>query len=681
MQRLIKSLVLVGVLTAVWAAPTLSVQAGGKLFLFAGQSNATGIGVWSNLTAAERAAATNVLVFVAAPNHAPPLPLSNAQYWVPPQGYLSNYTTWGYSGVSWNAMDPGMNNYPDNFGPEFTCMRDLADGLGAQTYFAKYSLGGSGLDSSFTFTNGKWDPTAVDPGSPADYTLSLYHSMVSWANKALAAARVIDPTTEIAGFFWMQGEADTTELAAANRYQANLTSLIARLRSDVGKTDLSFVIGRIANQAYLLEPFLNNVRAAEANVDAADPNAVMVNTDGLTMDLSYHIHYTDASLKIVGSRFAQAWFSLNPQPPRIARPANVMVNTDFGKCYATGVALGTPATSASCVGGVSVWNNAPAQFNKGVTLVTWTAQDACGSTATCTQSVTVNDTQPPSITSPANVTVNADAGCYATGVSLGVPLATNDNCEILTVTNNAPAQFFKGVTTVTWTAVDTSGNWATCSQIVTVLVGADCPTFAGCTAINVALGSPVVSDCSGTSMTNDAPVVYLLGTNVVTWTVTDDSGNTATFTQRVIVRDLTPPTITCPADVTVTANSGRAATNVALGTPVTGDNCSVASVVNNAPAVYPLGLTVVTWTVTDGSGNTTVGFQTVTVVPSSSPLSALAISSDGARITITWDGGVLQQADDLLGVYTDAAGAASPYTITIAGSEPQQFYRVRMTGP
>ena len=49
-----------------------------------------------------------------------------------------------------------------------------------------------------------------------------------------------------------------------------------------------------------------------------------------------------------------------------------------------------------------------------------------------------------------------------------MPVATNDNCGILTVTNDAPAQFPKGMTTVTWTVVDTSGNLATCQQTVTV---------------------------------------------------------------------------------------------------------------------------------------------------------------------------------------------------------------------
>ena len=56
----------------------------------------------------------------------------------------------------------------------------------------------------------------------------------------------------------------------------------------------------------------------------------------------------------------------------------------------------------------------------------------------------------------------------ATGVNLGAPLATNDNCGLLTVTNNAPARYLKGVTTVTATSTDSSGNTATTTFTVTV---------------------------------------------------------------------------------------------------------------------------------------------------------------------------------------------------------------------
>src|SRR6185295_12390397 len=97
---------------------------------------------------------------------------------------------------------------------------------------------------------------------------------------------------------------------------------------------------------------------------------------------------------------------------------------------------------------------------------------------------------------------------------------------------------------------------------------------AGCTATGVTLGTPVTSDnCGVASVSSNAPSAYPLGTNAVTWTVTDVSGNTSTCVQRVIVRDAINPTITCPADVTVSANAGCTATGVTLGTPVTSDNC------------------------------------------------------------------------------------------------------------
>ena len=89
------------------------------------------------------------------------------------------------------------------------------------------------------------------------------------------------------------------------------------------------------------------------------------------------------------------------------------------------------------------------------------------------------------------------------------------------------------------------------------------------------------------------------GTTTVTYTATDAAGNVATASFTVTVEDTENPTITAPADVTVSANSSCNAFGVALGTATTADNCGVASVTNDAPGTYPLGTTVVTWTVTD----------------------------------------------------------------------------------
>ncbi|MFA5974410.1 MAG: HYR domain-containing protein, partial [Lentimicrobiaceae bacterium] len=318
--------------------------------------------------------------------------------------------------------------------------------------------------------------------------------------------------------------------------------------------------------------------------------------------------------------------------PIISCPADITVNTNAG-CTATGVFLGTPTTSDNC-GVATVTNNAPAAFPLGVTTVTWTVSDNSGNKASCDQKVTVADNVLPTITCPADITATTNTGCTATGVVLGTP-TTSDNCGVATVTNNAPAAFPLGVTTVTWTVTDNSGNKASCDQKVTVadneLPTISCPadisatTNNGCTAtlltqeapppppcqtgqsgclgIGIALGTPVTSDnCGIAIVTNNAPAAFPLGVTTVTWTVTDNSGNKASCDQKVTVTDNVLPTITCPADITATTNTGCTATGVVLGTPTTSDNCGIATVTNNAPAAFPLGVTTVTWTVTDNSG-------------------------------------------------------------------------------
>ncbi len=57
-----------------------------------------------------------------------------------------------------------------------------------------------------------------------------------------------------------------------------------------------------------------------------------------------------------------------------------------------------------------------------------------------------------------------------------------------------------------------------------------------------------------------------------------------------------------------------------LTTPTTSDNCGVASVTkNHASALYPVGATIVIWTVTDNAGNTATSSQTVTVTDNQAP--------------------------------------------------------------
>ena len=95
-----------------------------------------------------------------------------------------------------------------------------------------------------------------------------------------------------------------------------------------------------------------------------------------------------------------------------------------------------------------------------------------GGGPTCTFTVTVNDTQPPVITCPPNltaVTPTPNDPC----VKVSFTTIASDNCPGVTVVCNPPSCscFPVGVTTVTCTATDASGNTATCSFTVSVFNG------------------------------------------------------------------------------------------------------------------------------------------------------------------------------------------------------------------
>jgi len=107
---------------------------------------------------------------------------------------------------------------------------------------------------------------------------------------------------------------------------------------------------------------------------------------------------------------------------------------------------------------------------------------------------------------------------------------------------------------------------------------------------------------------------FAIGTATVTCSATDLSCNTGTATFTVTVRDTTPPAITVPQDISVTATSAHgavvtysaSATDVVDGAvPVTCDHIS--------GSTFAPGVTTVTCTATDSHGNTGSAAFTVTV--------------------------------------------------------------------
>src|SRR5207247_1058831 len=99
-----------------------------------------------------------------------------------------------------------------------------------------------------------------------------------------------------------------------------------------------------------------------------------------------------------------------------------------------------------------------------------------------------------------------------------------------------------------------------------------------------------------------------------TWTATDECGNLASCVQTITVRDITSPTITCPADrmLECPADIRTNVTGVATAT----DGCGAVTI-QYADAVSNncAGTKVIarTWTATDECGNSATCVQTITV--------------------------------------------------------------------
>lgn len=329
-------------------------------------------------------------------------------------------------------------------------------------------------------------------------------------------------------------------------------------------------------------------------------------------------------------------------PVFVTCPSNIVVSNTPGLCGAS-VNYPTPTFTDNCSATMAQTDGTGFTsgnfFPIGTTVQTYVITDGAGNTASCSFTITVVDSELPIITAcPSDITVSNDPGDCGAIVNWAAPTAS-DNCPGVTlVTTNIPGSFFPvGATVVTYTATDASGNTATCTFTVTVndteLPVIVCPADVNvntdpgvCDATGVVLGVPTTSDnCGIASVTNDGLITYPLGTTTVTWTVTDVNGNTATCTQLVTVTDIELPTITCAPDTIVNNDPGLCGATIVLNAPVVGDNCSIASVTNDAPVFFPVGVTTVTWTVTDGSGNTATCVQLVTVIDNEAPVPDVAV--------------------------------------------------------
>src|SRR6185503_21175917 len=148
------------------------------------------------------------------------------------------------------------------------------------------------------------------------------------------------------------------------------------------------------------------------------------------------------------------------QKPVIICPAPITQGTAPGQCSAIVNFAATVSDNCSGAGTPVCTPPSGSTFPKGSTTVGCGVVDAAGNSASCSFSVTVTDTQPPSITCPSNITVANTPGQCSAPVTYAAP-AASDNCPTIGTSSCSPASgatFPKGTTTVTCSVSDAAGN-------------------------------------------------------------------------------------------------------------------------------------------------------------------------------------------------------------------------------
>jgi uncharacterized repeat protein (TIGR01451 family) len=355
---------------------------------------------------------------------------------------------------------------------------------------------------------------------------------------------------------------------------------------------------------------------------------------------------------------------------------SVIANTTQGGNPGAIVTFGAAAVFGNC-GAVAANPASGSFFGLGTTVVSVTSENGGGS---CSFTITVVEGTPPTITCPADKSATDDGSGSFTFVSPAIGTPTTNPTSGVVVTfersDDIPATYDSdgnlvtaavvhglydpypaGTTGITWTATDSNGLTASCTQ--RVLVHAPCasdteaPTITAPADVTASTGpnsttcgvvlddelgqATAHDDCSATVTVSGIPPgnLFPVGTTTVTYTATDGGGRTATATQHVTVTDNTPPVIFAPANASYTCPEQVPALSAsqAFGPDVNGDpdptrpvfdNCGSPAVTASqsssgvGSAASPLVITR-TYTALDSHGNTASAVQVITVTDSTAP--------------------------------------------------------------
>ena len=258
-----------------------------KVYLIGGQSNATGVGLNTDLPVEYQGVQNKIKSYTSL--HCDP---SVADKWL--------------------HVSPGLGATINHHGFEISLATQLSSLFPEDSIaIIKCTLGGSVLETQWR------SPTAGGPTDP-DPTKHLFKRFMNTVNEALAS---LDPdySYELAGMFWMQGESDGSHPKWADNYEYNLSTFISDIRQALNAPVMPFIIGKISESP--LWPHADKIRQTQDKiaedipyVGIIDANNYPIGPDGA--------HYTSQGLITMGNDFSLSLKSIINDPMDYAWPFN-----------------------------------------------------------------------------------------------------------------------------------------------------------------------------------------------------------------------------------------------------------------------------------------------------------------------------------------------------------------------
>ena len=343
-------------------------------------------------------------------------------------------------------------------------------------------------------SNGAGSYTWAASGGPASVAAAKGYVIYSIGLGASpATAELTDMATATGGKYYSSPSATNLDAIFDAIYTEVVTSTIPHY-VDVVEVTQSYIIDEgsfniapnsVSTVGGITTIIWNNIGMGDGDPDLSADETVTLsfkaksNKNGANLDVDVFgaakVNYDDKDGNYAGSvNIPQAKINVNTPPVADAGTDQTVEQTYYQGANVTLDGSGSydpdgdPLTySWTWTGGSATGVKPTVLLPLGTTTITLVVNDGTVDSDPDTVVVTVQDTTPPVLTCPADVTVEQ---ATADGTVVPLTATATDICDAdPTITSDELAIYPLGTTTVTFTATDDSGNSATCTTTVTVI--------------------------------------------------------------------------------------------------------------------------------------------------------------------------------------------------------------------